>query len=194
MLLSNSNATQWTYTLGAPQAVEWFETGDVGFGFDIKLFDDGEVAPNGSRLALVRGDNGETLYVFAMTALPPALPSPVCYYPGPTGRFVSPTWSTNGDRLYWQEGDGVWSAPIATPVTGTSCGQSVLLVAGATDPDASLAAANPGPRPACANPGNPAVCQNQNNTNNNQNNSMDFPRFGGHAGFGLVSPRLRSCW
>ncbi len=159
VLLSNSNATQWTYTLGAPEGVEWFETNQVGFGSDIKLFDDSEVAPNGSRLVIVRGDNGETLFVFPMTALPPTVPSnPVCFYEHPTGKFFSPTWSTSGDRLYWQEGDGVWSAPIATPLTASACGTPVLLVAGASEPDASPAANAPGPRPACANPGNPAVC------------------------------------
>ena len=128
VLLSNSNATQWTYTLGTPEGVEWFETNQVGFGFDIKLFDDSEVAPNGSRLVIVRGDNGETLFVFPMTALPPTVPSnPVCFYEHPTGKFFSPTWSTTGDRLYWQEGDGVWSAPIATPLTASACGTPVLL-------------------------------------------------------------------
>ncbi len=165
VLLSNSNATQWTYTLGAPEGVEWFESTDLHFPDDtpmtpaIKLFDDSEVAPSGDRLAIVRGDSGETLYVFPMTGLPPVKPSdPVCFYASPTGKFVSPTWSTHGDRLYWQEGDGVWNAPIATPLTGTPCGTPALLVLGATEPDASPAAVNPGARPACGNPGNPAAC------------------------------------
>src|SRR4029077_8863672 len=83
---------------------------------------------------------------------------PVCFYEHPTGKFFSPTWSTSGDRLYWQEGDGVWSAPIAAPLPASACGTPVLLVAGASEPDASPAANAPGPRPACANPGNPAVC------------------------------------
>ena len=45
----------------------------------------------------------------------------------PDRQVLQPDVVDDGDRLYWQEGDGVWSAPIATPLTASACGTPVLL-------------------------------------------------------------------
>lgn len=161
ILLDNSNATQWYYKLGMPEAAEWFEESTVPSGDgQIKLFADSEVAPTGDRLALVRGDNGETLLIYKMNGLPPALPSPPqCGFEGPSGKFIGPTWSSNGRLLAWQENDGIWTDSV--PADVNSCGgygTAALTIPGGTDPDLSPAANAPGPRPGCGNPGNPTVC------------------------------------
>jgi hypothetical protein len=157
LLLSNSNSTQWYYTLGMHEGAQWFESTKVGFPETFELLSDGEVAPTGDRMAVVFGDKRQSLWMLQLNGPPPAMPSPAkeCFIM-PKGKFVDPTWSSNGGTLYWQEDDGIWAASIAS---ATNCeGQPALLVAGASEPDASPAAANPGPRPACGNPGNPAAC------------------------------------
>ncbi len=151
VLLSNGNATQWYYRLGEKEAAEWW--GDSDTFQDIQSLTDGEAARTGDRVAVVRGDNEETLVVYAMNGTPPATPTPMCGYEGPTGgKFVGPTWSNDGRTLAWQEGDGIWSAPIPTPA---DCGDGTLRIPGATQPDFGPAPVNPGPRPSCGNPGNP---------------------------------------
>jgi hypothetical protein len=164
ILLNNSNATQWYYTLGMPEAVEWFEESTVPSGDgQIRLFDDSEVAPTGDRLALVRGDNGETLLIYKMNGLPPATPdTPKCGLTMPSGKFVGPTWSTDGRLLAWRENDGIWT--ITVPANVDACavpsgyGTPQLIISGGSDPDFGPAAVAPGPRPGCGNPGNPTAC------------------------------------
>ncbi|MBB4662229.1 TolB family protein [Conexibacter arvalis] len=80
------------------------------------------------------------------------LPTPICSFSdpadGPLGRhFADPTLSADGRRLWWQEGDGVWTAPLPA---GDDCAEirPRLLIPGASEPDWSPAAVNPGPRPA----------------------------------------------
>jgi hypothetical protein len=161
VLLDNSNATQWYYKLGMVEAAEWFEESTVPSGDgQIKLFADSEVAPTGDRLALVRGDLGESLLIYKMNGLPPALPDPPqCAFTGPSGKFVGPTWSSNGRLLAWQENDGIWTDSVPANVNDcASYGAGALTIPGGTDPDLSPAANAPGPRPGCGNPGNPTAC------------------------------------
>jgi hypothetical protein len=158
LLLSNGNATQWYYKLGTPEAAEWWgDTDNCGCVNPIGLTD-GEVSRDGQRIALVRGDSNETIWLYQANGAPPATPTPRCGFTGPNGgKFFGPTWSQDGRTLAWQEGNGIWSAQI--PDFPACPSGSSLIVAGGSEPDFGPAAVNPGPRPGCGNPGNPAVCQ-----------------------------------
>jgi len=161
LLLSSGSATQWYYKLGMPEAAEWWGDFDncgpctpapaVGLT-------DGEVSHDGTRIALVRGDNDESIVLYKANGAPPAIPTPECAFTGPTGKFLGPTWSQDGGTLAWQENDGIWSDTIPDVTNCATYGQQRLLVAGGTEPDFGPAAVNPGARPACGNPGNPAAC------------------------------------
>ncbi|MFL5831240.1 MAG: hypothetical protein ACJ76X_15105 [Solirubrobacteraceae bacterium] len=169
LLMSTGAADQWYYQLGRPEAVEWWADyqncaacpplGAPGHQPNLSA---GEVSRDGQQLAVVRGDSEETIALYRANGAPPAdgsappIPSPTCGYVGPVGgRFARPTWSQDGRTLAWQEGNGIWSAPIPDI---TTCGVSQLIVPGGTSPDFGPAAVNPGPRPACGNPGNPNAC------------------------------------
>jgi hypothetical protein len=117
------------------------------------------VAPSGDRIAVVRGDSQETIAILKMNGPPPSKPTAGCAIEGPSGKFVDPTWSSDGRLLAWQENDGVWtiSAP-ANPLECSAYGTPVLRVPGAKNPDLSPAPLSPGPRPPCGNPGNPTPC------------------------------------
>jgi hypothetical protein len=156
ILLSNGNATQWYYDIGAPEGVHWWDDTDACNSCPLPIgLTDGEVSRNGSRIAVVRGDNQETIWLYSTTG-PPTPPTPRCEFSGPTGKFVGPTWSQDGLTLAWQEGDGIWSAQI--PDLSTCASSPTLRIPGGAEPDFGPAAVNPGPRPGCGNPGNPAAC------------------------------------
>jgi hypothetical protein len=157
LVLTNGSGTVWYYTIGMPEAAMWFDNSVFGDGQFPTLLD-GEVSHDGSRFALVRGDNQETLVTFAMTGAIPAPPMPVCAFNGPTGKFVNPTWSQDGVTLAWKEDDGIWEDSIPNVGNCSSYGTPHLVIPGGTDPDFSPAPVNPGARPACGNPGNPTTC------------------------------------
>jgi hypothetical protein len=162
IVVGSGSATQWYFKLGMSEAAEWFaDTDFVTQNFQTLL--DAEAAPTGDRLAVVRGNHQETILLLRMGGPPPVKPTvadPQCaVLSQPTGKFVDPTWSSDGRLLAWQEDDGVWSGAI--PADLASCagmGPFALRIAGATQPDLSPAAINPGPRPPCGNPGNPTAC------------------------------------
>lgn len=120
--------------------------------------------PNtGDRLAVVRGDNQETILLGKMNGPPPSKPTPVdpdCEgFANPSGKFVNPTWSSDGLTLAWHENDGIWVAAIpANLMDCAGLSNPVLRIPGAKEPDFGPAAINPGARPPCGNPGNPAIC------------------------------------
>jgi hypothetical protein len=157
LVLTNGSGTVWYYTIGMPEAAIWFDNSVFGDGQFPTLLD-GEVSHDGTRFALVRGDNQETLITFAMTGAIPAAPTPQCAFTGPTGKFVNPTWSTDGLTLAWKEDTGIWEDTIPNVGDCTSYGMPHLVIPGGTDPDFSPAPVNPGARPACGNPGNPTAC------------------------------------
>jgi hypothetical protein len=159
--IGNGSATQWYYKLGMSEADDWFTSSDLGG--DIRTLLDAEVAPTGDRLAVVYGDNQESILFGKMNGPPPALPSQPdadCLgYQGPSGKFVNPTWSSNGQMLAWQEDDGIWAGQVPGDLTNcTGLQTPVLRIAGGREPDLSPAAIAPGTRPGCGNPGNPAAC------------------------------------
>jgi hypothetical protein len=162
-LLLSGGASQWYYKLGMPEGAEWwgdFDNCGACSPAPAVTLNDGEVSRDGSRIAVVRGDSQETIAVYATNGLPtppatPTAPTPKCKIFGPTGKFVRPTWSQDGQTLAWQENDGIWSDTITDLAT---CGSPHLVMAGAAQPDFGPAPVNPGARPACGNPGNPAAC------------------------------------
>jgi hypothetical protein len=159
--IGNGSATQWYYKLGMSEADDWFTSSDLSG--QIKTLLDAEVAPTVDRLAVVHGDNQESILFGKMSGLPPAAvtpPDPDCLgYQGPSGKFVNPTWSSNGQLLAWQEDDGIWVGQVPADLANcTGLANPVLRIAGGREPDLSPAAINPGSRPGCGNPGNPATC------------------------------------
>jgi hypothetical protein len=161
LLLSEHNGTQWYYPLGAPEAAQWFYAQEAGFPeeFEKESFpslSDGEVAPTGDRMAILFRQS-QTLWLVKLNGPPPALPGPATpCFGGPKGKFVDPTWSSDGGTVYWSEEDGVWDAQIAGPTTCNA--EPVLLIPGGSEPDASPAPNSPGARPGCGNPGDPMPC------------------------------------
>src|SRR5271165_2018412 len=160
LLLSNGNATQWYYTLGMPEAAEWWgDTDNCGGCANPVGLTDGEVSRDGQRIALVRGDNHESIWLYRTTGPPPSIPTAECALTGAVGgAFASPTWSANGQILAWQEGNGVWSADVPDITNCQSITPSQLIIPGGSDPTFSPANLDPGARPPCDNPGNPTTC------------------------------------
>jgi hypothetical protein len=159
ILLSNGNATQWYFRIGMPEAAQWWADPDNnGGGLPVGLTD-GEVSRDGNRIAVVRGDNNELIWVYKANGAPPAVPTATCAFTGATGgKFYSPTWSQDGLTLAWQEGDGIWSDSIPDVQNCGTYGTPTLRIPGGAEPDFGPAAVNPGARPGCGNPGNPAAC------------------------------------
>jgi hypothetical protein len=122
----------------------------------------GDVARTGDPIAIVRGDSQETIVLYTSNGFPPpppatpTPPTPRCIISGPAGgKFVGPSWSTDGSMLAFQDADGVTTL---SPNLSTCALADQHVIAGATSPDLAPAAINPGPRPPCAQPGNPAPC------------------------------------
>jgi hypothetical protein len=158
LLLSNGNATQWYYTIGMSEAAQWWgDTDNCGCVNPVGLTD-GVVSRDGQRIALVRGDSGETIWLYKANGAPRATPTPDCAFTGPAGKFQNPTWASNGQALTWQEDNGIWSAQVPDVTNCTTISPSQLIVPGATEPSLGPAAVAPGARPACGNPGNTAAC------------------------------------
>jgi hypothetical protein len=171
LILSTGAAEEWYYQLGTPEAVQWwadYQNCSVCLvptpppPTHSHNLSAAEVSRDGLQIAVVRGDSQQTIALYHSTGAPPAdgsappIPTPTCALTGPVGgQFVRPTWSQDGGTLAWQEGNGIWSAPI--PSSGCAI-TSQLIVPGATSPDFGPAPVNPGPRPACGNPGNPSAC------------------------------------
>ncbi|MBS1845602.1 MAG: hypothetical protein JST53_14390 [Actinobacteria bacterium] len=160
IMLGDGTSSQWYYRLGMPEAAEWFDDTDITGVQSFNTLLDAEAAPTGDRLAVVRGDSQETIAILKMNGPPPTKPSPGgCSLEGPAGKFVDPTWSSDGRLLAWQEDNGVWTIPVpANPLDCAGYGTPTLRIPGAKNPDLSAAALNPGPRPPCGNPGNPTPC------------------------------------
>jgi hypothetical protein len=166
--VNTGSATQWYYQLGMSEANDWFTDSDLTGR--IKTLLDTEVAPTGDRLAVVEGDNQEFIILAKVNGLPsgPTDPQPkptIAAAPcqglaGPTGKFVNPTWSSNGRLLAWQEDDGIWT--VGVPADLSTCTgfdtAPARRIDGGREPDLSPAAINPGARPGCGNPGNPVAC------------------------------------
>jgi hypothetical protein len=162
LLLSQGSAEMWFYRLGAVEGWRWWGDSESSFPNGIRNLTDGDVARTGDRIAIVRGDSQETIVLYSNNGFPPppsaqtTAPTPRCVISGPIGgKFVGPSWSTDGSLLAFQDGAGVTTLHPDLSTCGLSDEHQI---AGATSPDLSPAAINPGPRPPCAQPGNPAPC------------------------------------
>jgi hypothetical protein len=168
LYVSGASAEIWYYQLGTPEAVQWWgdsENCGACTPSGIVNLSDGEVSRDGQRIAVVRGNAGETIALYKSNGPPPpdgsAPPKPTaeCAFSGPVGgKFVRPTWSQDGQTLAWQEGNGIWSDQIPDITNCATIPASQLIVPGGQSPDFGPAAVNPGPRPGCGNPGNPTPC------------------------------------
>ena len=158
LLLSNGNATQWYYKLGMPEAAQWWGDTDNCMCVNPVGLTDSVASRDGQRVALVRGDSGESLWLYRTNGAPPATPTAECAFTGPTGKFQNPTWASNAQTLAWQEDNGIWAAAVPDAANCATIGQPHLIVAGATEPSLGPAALAPGTRPGCGNPGNPTPC------------------------------------
>ena len=137
LVLTSGSAEVWYYRLGMREAAPWFADYQTGGGTPIPTLLDAEVSPNGERLAVVRGDNQETVVLYAMTGPPPATPAPFtgnCVWTAKAGRLSDPTWSSNGKLLALQEGNNTFVVSLRTL---TACGQARTLrvIRGGTQPD-----------------------------------------------------------
>jgi Ca2+-binding RTX toxin-like protein len=147
----SAGSTVWTHAAGtAANPTEWFSDSQNG---GTEALGDVEVAAG--RIALVRGQSAQfggtqTIQTYSFTTVG-AAPTPQCTIGNPTdgpngAAFVDPTWSADGTRLAWQEGDGVW---IVTGFPATGCPASfpsAATIAGGSEPDWSPAANAPAPR------------------------------------------------
>ena len=114
--IGSGSATQWYYKLGMPEASEWFTLGDLT-GEILSLLD-AEAAPSGDRLAVVRGDNQETILLAKMHGQPPNKPTfsnpRVTHSRGPPGSSrIRPGRAM--EAAVWQENDGIWVGPSPPP-------------------------------------------------------------------------------
>ncbi|MBN8868592.1 MAG: hypothetical protein J0H66_01770 [Solirubrobacterales bacterium] len=135
------------HDLGKGEPVHWFDDSDYAEN-DTDL-SDAELAPDGSRLAAVRGYGNSTHIIWytvsgnAKQGPPPAVPTPECLT-GELEGLGGPTWAPDSKSLAWEEPDGVWlKANI-----GGACDspQPKLLIPGGSEPDWGPAKVNPGPR------------------------------------------------
>jgi hypothetical protein len=161
LLLSQGSAEMWFYRRGAVEGWRWWGDNESSFPNGIRNLTDGDVARTGDRLAIVRGDSQETIVLYTNNGFPPptgptTAPTPRCTISGPVGgKFAGPSWSTDGSVLAFQDGAGVTTL---RPNLSSCALTDEHMIAGATSPDLSPAAINPGPRPPCGQPGNPAAC------------------------------------
>jgi hypothetical protein len=135
-----------THDLGAAEDVHWFDDHEIVGQENSTDLGDGELSPQGDKLALVRGYGSDTHIMWYTTGAPPALPTMQCAT-GKLEGLAGPTWAPDGESLAWQEPDGVWVKPSALDCTV----QPSLTIPGASEPDwgpAQPAAAGAASKPA----------------------------------------------
>ena len=124
----------------------WFDDHElVGLDNSTDL-GDGEMNRQATKLALIRGYGADTHLMWYSTSGPPADPAMVCAT-GKLEGLAGPTFAPDGDRLAWQEPDGIWVIG-ATTTDDSKCAdvQPKLTIAGGSEPDwgpAEVGAAKP---------------------------------------------------
>jgi hypothetical protein len=142
-----------------PTDVHWFDDADVVGQANATDLGDGELNPQGTMLALVRG-YGESASVAwydvsgdALHGMPPA-PSMRCATGADEG-IDGPTWSPDGSALAIADPAGIW---VKRDAADCEAPQPTLVIPGGSHPDWGPAAVDPGPRgPEVAPPPPPAV-------------------------------------
>ncbi len=118
------------HNVGQSGTQPWFEDGAASLS-------GGEVDSSVTRLAAT---DGATIRLYRLPAPPPALPEFRCVVSGGTGSFFRPTWSPDGSRLAWQQGESIYVMPVNLD---TCAGQSELVLLNGAAPDWGPAAAGP---------------------------------------------------
>jgi hypothetical protein len=137
---------------GENSYVDWFSEADY-FSNPAHWLNlhDGEVSRDGQKLAVVRknDDNGGTIFLYRTNGGPPAKPTPVCELSQPVGTFSHATWSPDGTKLAWAEGNGIWAATVPPLVDSNACAgiSANLLIPGVSEPDWGPADVAPPARP-----------------------------------------------
>lgn len=138
---------------GRDSDVHWFDDEDV-FGQENSTdLGDGELSPQGDRLAILRdyGDNLQLAFYAVegdpRTSIPPA-PKPACNT-GAEPTLSGPTWSPDGQTIAFEQKEGIETLRLPTVApdgcAGAESGRVVL--PGATQPDWGPADVNPPPPP-----------------------------------------------
>jgi len=134
------------HDLGAVEPFHWFDDSDYTEN-DTDL-SDAELAPDGSRLAAVRGYGNGTHIIWytvngdARSGPAPAVPTPECLT-GDLAGLAGPTFSPDSRSLVWEEPDGIW---LKTNLGVCDDPQPKLLIPGGSEPDWGPARVDPGPR------------------------------------------------
>jgi hypothetical protein len=117
--------------------------------FGVKHVAHGDITRDKRKLAFVTGEADESLSVYAVPSFPTtwhdgeapsdAIPQACYRYSDPVGgKFATPTFSPDGRRLAWGQGDGI--AVVDVPDFGAGCTQEgatlgKLVIPGGTQPD-----------------------------------------------------------
>ncbi|HET7574874.1 MAG TPA: hypothetical protein VFJ99_07140 [Solirubrobacterales bacterium] len=135
--------------VGAPSDVHWFDDYEVVGQPDATDLGDGELNPQGTMLALVRGYGSEASVVWydvagnALTGTPPA-PSMRCATGSDPG-IAGPSWSPDGTSLAIADPEGIW---VKRDAADCDAPQPTLVLPGGSHPDWGPAPVAPAPRTA----------------------------------------------
>jgi WD40-like Beta Propeller Repeat len=135
------------HDFGQPSDVHWFDDYEVVGQEKATDLGDGELNPQGTRLALIRGYGAEASLVWydvsgdARGGRPPA-PSLLCGTGADEG-INGPTWSPDGQSLAVADPEGIW---VKREAGNCDTPQPALVIPGGSHPDWGPAAVNPGPR------------------------------------------------
>ena len=119
------------HSVGQSGTRPWFEDEDLSLT-------GGEVDTGVTRLAAT---DGNVIRLYRLTGPPPALPEAKCVVSEGEGAYFRPTWSPDGSQLAWQQGRGVYVAPVNLDDCAAS--RSTLALPGGRAPDWGPAAAGP---------------------------------------------------
>ncbi|MBS1878815.1 MAG: PD40 domain-containing protein [Actinobacteria bacterium] len=135
------------HDVGAASDAHWFDDWEVVGQPASTDLGDGELNPQGTMLALVRGYGpGATVVWYdvsgnAQTSLPPP-PSMRCATGADAG-ISGPTWSPDGQSLAIADPEGIW---VKRGAANCESPAPILAIPGGSQPDWGPAPVNPGPR------------------------------------------------
>jgi hypothetical protein len=125
---------------GRDSDVHWFDDSDLHDpGTDLS---DGEVSPQGDRLALLRGYGDDLQLAFyavsgdVKSGAPPAIPAEACIT-GAEPTLNSPSWSPDGRTIAFEQKEGIETIPLPTVAANDCSGASsgTVVIPGGKEPD-----------------------------------------------------------